>query len=116
MSRVLFLDIDGVLNSDFWNDRHQIEISDGTLIDEEKIKLLACLVRETNSEIILLSGWRFWFNAELKPLCKEANKLVELLEKEDLHNAQIEQHQVKPDQTVGLTLENVRQAVKILSG
>ena len=34
----------------------------------------------------------------------------------DLHNTQIEQHQVKPDQTVGLTLENVKQAVKILMG
>lgn len=37
MSRILFLDIDGVLNSNFWNNRHQVEISDGTLIDEEKI-------------------------------------------------------------------------------
>ena len=34
----------------------------------------------------------------------------------DLHNAQIKQHQVKPDQTVGLTLENVKEAVKILMG
>ena len=72
MSRILFLDIDGVLNSNFWNNRHQVEISDGTLIDEEKIKLLAYLVRETNSEIILHSGWRFWFDSGLKPLCKEA--------------------------------------------
>ena len=159
------MDIDGVLNSNFWNNRHRIEISDGTLIDEEKIKLLAYLVSETDSEIILHSGWRFLFDSELKPLCKEANKLVELLEKEnlhikeitpnltteeirktkkfslvkadeillwinlhndvtqwvvlddlDLHNAQIEQHQVKPDQTVGLTLEDVKQAVKILMG
>lgn len=78
MSRVIFLDIDGVLNSNFGNNEHQIEISDGTLIDEEKIKLLAYLVRETNSEIILHSGWRFGFDSELKPLCKEANKLVEL--------------------------------------
>lgn len=59
MSSVIFLDIDGVLNSNFWNDRHQTEIGDGTLIDEEKIKLLAHLVRETNSEIVLHSGWRF---------------------------------------------------------
>ena len=159
MSRVLFLDIDGVLNSNFGNNKRQTEISD------EKIKLLAYLVRETNSEIILHSGWRFWFDSGLKPLCKEANKLVELLEKEnlhikgvtpnltteeirktkkfslvkadeillwinshndvtewvvlddlDLHNSQIERNQVKPDQTVGLTLENVKQAAKILLG
>lgn len=47
MSRIIFLDIDGVLNSNFWNDNHQTEISDGTLIDEEKIKLLARLVKES---------------------------------------------------------------------
>ena len=165
MSKVLFLDIDGVLNSDLWNDSHREEISDGTLIDEGKIKLLAGLVKETDSEIILHSGWRFWFDTELKPLCTQANKLVELLEKEnlhisgvtpdltteeirktkkfslvkadeillwlnlhnsvtewvvlddlDLHSAQISRHQVKTDQTIGLTLENVKQAVKILSG
>ncbi len=26
MSKVLFLDIDGVLNSNFWNDSHQKEV------------------------------------------------------------------------------------------
>ena len=159
MSRVLFLDIDGVLNSNFGNNKRQTEISD------EKIKLLAYLVRETNSEIILHSGWRFWFDSELKPLCKEASKLVELLEKEDLHikgvtpnltteeirktkkfslvkadeillwinshndvtewvvlddldlhNSQIERNQVQPAQTCGVTVENVKQAAKILLG
>lgn len=164
MSKVLFLDIDGVLNSNFWNDSHQTEISDGTLIDEEKIKLLALLIRETNAEIILHSGWRFWFDAACKPLCPEADTLVKLLEKEnlsisgvtpdltteeirkskkfslvkadeillwislhnnvtewvvlddlDLHNDQIRRHQVKPNPTIGLTLENVKQAIKILT-
>lgn len=164
MSKVLFLDIDGVLNSNFWNDSHQTEISDGTLIDEEKIRLLADLVKETGAKIILHSGWRFWFDTELKPLCIEAKKLGELLEKEnlyidgvtpdlttekirktkkfslvkadeillwlslhnnaagwvvlddlDLHNDQIRRHQVKTDPTIGLTLEDVKQAVKILT-
>lgn len=165
MAKVLFLDIDGVLNSNFWNDSHQKEISDGTLIDEEKIKLLAHLVKGTNAKIILHSGWRFWFDSELRPLRIEAKRLIELLEKNglqidgltpdltteeirrtkkfsrvkadeillwikehndiaewvvlddlDLHNVQVEQHQVKPDQTIGLTYENVEQAVKILLG
>lgn len=84
MAKALFLDIDGVLNSKFWNDNHQREISDGTLIDEEKIKLLARLVKETNSKIILHSGWRIWFDSKLKPLRAEAKRLLELLEKEGL--------------------------------
>ncbi len=56
MSKVIFLDIDGVLNSNFWNHTHQFEISDGTLIDRDKIKMLAELVRRTGAEIILHSG------------------------------------------------------------
>ena len=165
MSKALFLDIDGVLNSNLENDSNKRELSDGTLIDEEKIKLLADLVKKTNPKIILHSGWRMWFDSELNPLNIEAKRLIKLLEKEglridgltpdltteeiritrkfslvkadeillwlklhndvtewvvlddlNLHNIQIAQHQVKPDQTIGLTLEDVENAVKILEG
>ena len=34
----------------------------------------------------------------------------------DLHNIQIEKHQVKPDQAIGLTPTDVEKAVKILLG
>lgn len=103
MSNIIFLDIDGVLNSNFWNASHQREISDGTLIDEEKIKLLASLAEKTNSKIILHSGWRTWFDPELKPLRKEAAKLIELLEKEGLHIA---------GSTPDLTTEEIRKTKK----
>ena len=84
MTKVLFLDIDGVLNSIFWNDNHQREISDGTLIDEQKIKLLAQLVKKTKAKIILHSGWRVWFDDKLNPTRKEAQRLVEMLAEEGL--------------------------------
>ena len=58
MSRIIFLDIDGVLNSNFWNNAHQKEISDGTLIDEEKVRLLSILVKRTNANIVLHSGFQ----------------------------------------------------------
>lgn len=35
LRNIIFLDIDGVLNSNFWNQSHQREISDGTLVDVE---------------------------------------------------------------------------------
>lgn len=163
MRKVVFLDIDGVLNSNFWNENHQREISDGTLIDESKIKILCKLIKDTNAQIILHSGWKYWFDAELKPLRKEAENLKTLLEKEglkvsgvtpdhateeirktkkfslvkaeeilawlkkheeidrwvvlddlDLHNAEIAKHQVKTDQTIGLTIEDVEKAEMIL--
>jgi len=160
---VIFLDIDGVLNSNFWNDSHQKEISDGTLIDEEKIKILAVLVKNTDARIVLHSGWRFWFDIDLKPLREESVRLVAMLKKEglviydltpdltteeirktkkfslvkadeillwlqqhsdidgwivlddlDLHNAEIERHQVVPDQTTGLTIEDIEKAEGII--
>lgn len=164
MSRVIFLDIDGVLNAEFWNESHQKEISDGQLIDRDKVKLLAQLIDRTDAQIILHSGWRFWFDEERKPLRKEAERLVEMLAGEgmaiagftpdltteeirrtkkfslvkadeillwlkihedvegwvvlddlELHNVCVRALQVKTDPTVGLTLEDVDEAVEILA-
>lgn len=163
MNNVIFLDIDGVLNSNFWNDSHQKEISDGTLIDIEKIRLLAKLVKNTNAKIILHSGWRFWYNSNLEPTHKESENLSMLLQQEglvidgmtpdfsteeirksrkfslvkaseilawladhkeinkwividdlDLHNPEIEMHQIKTDSSIGLTIEDIQKAEKIL--
>lgn len=163
MSKIIFLDIDGVLNSNFWNETHQKEISDGNLIDEEKIILLSQLVRQTRAKIILHSGWRFWFDDEMTPLRPESKRLLTLfsdaglsisgttpdltteeirkakkfslvkaneillwlqshndingwvvIDDLDLHNASVEKHQVKTDPAIGLTLEDIRDAEKIL--
>lgn len=165
MKKIVFLDIDGVLNSNFWNKNHQREISVGTLIDESKIKLLCKLIKDTDAQIILHSGWKYWFDSDLKPLRKEAENLQALLEKEgltiagvtpnhateenkkskkfslvkageilawleqysdvdawvvlddlDLHNAEVAWHQIKPDQNIGLTSEDVEQAERMLQG
>lgn len=85
MSKVIFLDIDGVLNSSFWNDTHQMEISDGTLIDRKKVKLLSKLVQRTGAEIVLHSGWKYWFDTDLTPLRAESEKLQTLLLEKGLH-------------------------------
>ena len=79
MKKIIFLDIDGVLNSNFWNGQHQREISDGTLIDRDKIKLLAEIVKQTNANVVLHSGWRFWFGTDLKPNREEAERLASKL-------------------------------------
>ena len=161
--KVIFLDIDGVLNSNFWNDTHQREISDGTLIDEEKVMLLGQLIRNTSAKVILHSGWKFWFDSEVKPLRREAERLISMLEKEgikvngvtpdhtteeirkskkfslvkaseilawvsqydniekwividdlDLHNEEIRKHQILTDASIGLTVENICEAERLL--
>lgn len=103
MGKIVFLDIDGVLNSSFWNEAHQKEISDGTLIDEGKIKLLAQLIKRTNAEIILHSGWRFWFDSETTPLRPESEKLVNMLADEGLKISGM---------TPDLTTEEIRRTKK----
>lgn len=103
MDKIIFLDIDGVLNSDSWNEEHQKEISDGTLIDVEKIKLLAQLIFRTGADIILHSGWRFWFGSAGEPLCPEAGKLLSLLSGEGLRIAGM---------TPNLTTEEIRRTRK----
>lgn len=79
--KVVFLDIDGVLNSNFWNDSHNQEISDGTLIEEEKVRLLATLVKNTEAKVILHSGWKYWFNESLIPVREESKRLDTMLKK-----------------------------------
>ena len=77
---IIFLDIDGVLNSNFWNTQHQLEISDGILIDKTKISLLSRIVKETDADIILHSGWKFWFHEDpLEPIRLESQRLVQML-------------------------------------
>ena len=103
MDKICFLDIDGVLNSRFWNDSHQREISEGKYIDRDKVKLLKDLVHNTNARLVLHSGWRFWFDGRLKPLRAEAENLVQLLAEEDL---------TIYDMTPDLTTEEIRATKK----
>ncbi|MBQ7839133.1 MAG: hypothetical protein IJ390_01385 [Lachnospiraceae bacterium] len=64
MENVIFLDIDGVLNSQKWNETHPKEIEQGILIDEEKIQLLGQLVRKTGAKLVLHSGVALRFLSE----------------------------------------------------
>ena len=164
MNNVIFLDVDGVLNSKFWDDEHQREISEGKYVDVDSVKLFSKLVKKTDAKVILHSGWRFWFDDEMKPNREEAKFFADVMKKEgvfisgvtpdltteeirkakkfslvkadeilqwikenptdnwlviddlDLHNNEIEAHQVKTDAEVGLTERDVEKALKLLLG
>ena len=79
MENILFLDIDGVLNSALWDQAHQEEIRRGILIDREKVSLLSALVKRTGVQVILHSGWRFWYDEDMKPTQKESEILSAML-------------------------------------
>lgn len=52
--KVIFLDVDGVLNSN----QRRLEIG-GESLEEEKVKLLSMIIRRTGAVVVLHSGWRF---------------------------------------------------------
>lgn len=74
--KVIFLDVDGVLNSN----QRRLEIG-GESLEEEKVKLLSMIIRRTGAVVVLHSGWRFWFNENMKPVKKEAADLLLMLAK-----------------------------------
>lgn len=62
--KVIFLDIDGVLNSDEYIEKTQRLNIEGIEkdVDKEKIKLLKKAIAETGAKIVLSSSWRYTKN------------------------------------------------------
>ena len=153
MDSVLFLDIDGVLNT----------VPPVQLIEPEKVHLLARLIHATGADIVLHSGWRMWFDSHMQPLRIEATLLVDLFSTEgltlsdmtpdltteeirrtkkfslvkaqeilawleqhpkvnrwcviddlDLRNDVVSAHQIRPDANIGITAENIADAIALL--
>ena len=74
--KVIFLDIDGVLNSDEYFDRIRDLNMQGiqSEVDIEKIKLLKKAIDETGAKVVLSSSWRYTRNAQyLKQLLLQYN-------------------------------------------
>lgn len=72
--KVIFLDVDGVLNSDEYIDRAKKQEIQGIErhIDVEKIKLLKKAIDETGAKVVLSSSWRFTKNEQyLKKLLEK---------------------------------------------
>lgn len=72
--KAIFLDIDGVLNSTGF------QKNNGTrLIDRENAALLKKLIDKTGTAVVLSSGWKLWFDPDMKPVTEEAVYLHNLL-------------------------------------
>ena len=55
--KIIFLDIDGVLNSDRY-EASRVEDNDYNYIDLSRVRLLADIVTATDAKIVLSSSWR----------------------------------------------------------
>ena len=72
--KIIFLDIDGVINSDTYL-KSRPDNSDYNRIDMSRIKLLADLVKSTDAKIVLTSTWRVDWN--MSPLfCGDFGKYI----------------------------------------
>lgn len=85
--KVIFLDIDGVLNSNVClEDNRQL------LINRDNVLLLKELVERTGAVLVLSSGWKLYFDEYLKPVSEEAVYLKKML-----HDYEIEFYGKTPD-------------------
>lgn len=68
--KIIFLDVDGVLNSSNWAEKmfkeEGIRVYSENLLDDHALRLLKALVDKTGAKLILSSSWR------KIPSCKEA--------------------------------------------
>jgi len=60
--KVIFLDIDGVLNSDNFMKNNQ-----GEAINRNSVSILKKIIDKTGAVIVMSSGWRLWFDDNMMP-------------------------------------------------
>lgn len=72
--KIIFLDIDGVLNSEMYK-ASRTEDSSDNYIDLSRVKLLADLVNATDAKIVLSSTWRVDWNKNPN-LCGNNGKYI----------------------------------------
>lgn len=83
---ILFLDIDGVLNSDFWYKKQPPNsTSNNSLaqhLDKQAIALLNKIVRKTQAKIVLSTTWRLHYSLEtLQTILENCGFIGELIGK-----------------------------------
>jgi hydroxymethylpyrimidine pyrophosphatase-like HAD family hydrolase len=71
--KVIFLDIDGVLNT-----------KGPVLIDRKTVGFLKAIAEKTGAVIVLSSGWRYWFDGNMHPLTREARRLRDMLSESEM--------------------------------
>jgi hypothetical protein len=60
--KVIFLDIDGVLNSEEFLKNNQ-----GEAIDRMNVSILKDIINKTGALIVMSSAWRLWFDDNMMP-------------------------------------------------
>jgi len=72
--KVIFLDIDGVLNSEMLKDKNENE-----KIDINAVKLLKNLMDQSGAVVVLSTGWRLWFDDNMATDDVDAKNIYNIL-------------------------------------
>lgn len=82
--KVIFLDVDGVLNNDFTTTRTK---SGAEFVDDYLIERLKKIIDATGATIIMSSSWRYGLTCE-----RHHDDFVELIEKLESHGVYVEDY------------------------
>ena len=80
MRKIIFLDIDGVLNPKWWDSDKQSD-NYGRLFDAKAVANLAKIVEETDAEIVISSSWKDMGLVELQNMWRDRDlpgKIVDI--------------------------------------
>ena len=72
--KVVFLDVDGVINSLQFCEKNKDE-----MIDRQGVALLKKLIEQTGAVIVMSSGWRLWFGDNMEPQMGDSQYLYNIL-------------------------------------
>jgi len=81
--KIIFLDIDGVLNSDNWErtDEYFNKKYPENMFDPKAVKLLNKMIDDTGAKVVLTSTWRLKYSlAEMKELFSKIGLLCDLID------------------------------------
>lgn len=72
--KVIFLDIDGVLNSEEFLKNNPTQA-----IDKDSVSILKSIVDKTGAAIVMSSGWKLWFDDNMLPQDGYSQYLYDIL-------------------------------------
>jgi hypothetical protein len=74
LMKVIFLDIDGVLNSEkFFKNNPSVAI------DRNSVSILKDIIDKTGAVIVMSSGWKLWFDDNMMPRHRYSKYLFDIL-------------------------------------
>ncbi|ERI93320.1 hypothetical protein HMPREF1982_01744 [Clostridiales bacterium oral taxon 876 str. F0540] len=77
--KVIFLDVDGVLNSEEF-----LKNNPDKIIDRNNVRNLKSIIDKTGAAIVMSSGWKLWFDDDMMPIHKYSQCLYDILTEFDI--------------------------------